>query len=113
MDVYCKRCGEPWDLYGVNHGDMTLTESRHFWEGEGCPSCYGKEPCTEECDCEECEQFDRSILICLANKDKRLAHRPFRAELTSTLHELLGDDTDGLAAELEDAEFMLGSNFWD
>ena len=23
MDVYCKRCGEPWDLYGVNNGDMT------------------------------------------------------------------------------------------
>jgi hypothetical protein len=29
------------------------------------------------------------------------------------LHGLLGDDVDGLAAELEDAEFMLGSDFWE
>ena len=85
MDVYCKRCGEPWDVYGVDHGDMTEDERRRFWSGEGCPSCYGKP----------------------------VKNRPFRAELTTALHEALGDDTDGLAAELEDAEFLLGEEFWD
>lgn len=85
MDVYCKRCGEPWDLYGVEHGDMTDDERRRFWAGEGCPRCYGKP----------------------------VAKRPFRAEVTSVLHDLLGDDLDGLAAELDDAEFMLGKEFWD
>ena len=85
MDVYCKRCGEPWDLYGVLHGDLTDTERDRFWRGEGCPSCHGK----------------------------AVEKRPLRAELTTALHDLLGDDVDGLAAELEDAEFMLGGEFWD
>jgi hypothetical protein len=84
MDVYCKRCGEPWDLYGVQHGDMTATERDSFWSGEGCPSCHGK----------------------------AVEKRPLRADLTSALHEILGDDVDGLAAELEDAEFLLGGEFW-
>ncbi len=83
MDVYCKRCGEPWDLLGVNDGDMTATERDRFWRGEDCPSCHGK----------------------------AVEKRPFRAELTTVLHDLLGDDVDGLAAELEDAEVMLGGEF--
>lgn len=85
MDVYCKRCGEPWDLYGVEHGDMTPVERKRFWAGMGCPSCYGKP--IEKC--------------------------PLRAELTATLHDVLGDDLDGLAAELDDAEFWLGKEFWE
>lgn len=85
MDTYCKRCGEPWDLYGVEHGDMTETEKERFWRGDDCPSCYGKP----------------------------VEKRPFRAELTTALHGLLGDDLDGLASELEDAEFMLGEKFWE
>ncbi len=84
MDVYCKRCGEPWDLYGVEHGDLTAEERDRFWRGEDCPSCHGK----------------------------AVEKRPFRAELTTVLHDLLGDDVDGLAAELEDAEVMLGGEFW-
>ena len=85
MDVYCKRCGEPWDLYGVEHGDMDDDERRRFWAGEGCPSCYGKP----------------------------VEKRPFRADLMGELHAVLGSDIDGLAAMMEDAEFMLGSGFWD
>ncbi len=84
MDVYCKRCGEPWDVYGVQHGDLTDEERQRFWKGEGCPACYGKP----------------------------VEKRPFRAEATAALHEVLGDDIDGLAAELDDAEFLLGEDFW-
>lgn len=29
------------------------------------------------------------------------------------MHEVLGDDLDGLAAELEDAEYLLGEKFWE
>ena len=85
MDLYCKRCGEPWEFYGVFHGDMTDEEKDRFLSGKGCPSCYGKE----------------------------VGNRPFRAELTAALHEVLGDDIDGLASELEDAEYMLGEKFWE
>jgi len=111
MDVYCKRCGEPWDVYGVEHGDLDDEERRRFWAGEGCPSCYGKEPCDREEPCEECSEWDG--VFCLASKSKALTRKPARAELTAALHEIMGDDIDGLAAELEDAEFLLGKEFWE
>lgn len=42
-DIYCARCGEPWDSYGITysmgHGDMTVEEAIMFKEGKGCPSC--------------------------------------------------------------------------
>lgn len=42
-DVYCSKCGEPWDYYGVKHGDMLPHERDKFLRGEGCPSCgFGK-----------------------------------------------------------------------
>jgi hypothetical protein len=64
---------------------MAEEERRRFWKGEGCPSCFGKP----------------------------IENRPFRAQLMSALHGILGDDIDGLASELEDAEHMLGKEFWE
>ncbi len=84
MDVYCKRCGEPFDLYGVNNDDLTEEERKRFWAGQGCPCCYGKP----------------------------VEKRPFRAELQEALEGILGDDYDGLAAEMEDAEAMFGDEFY-
>jgi len=45
-DVHCAKCGEPWDAYGVRHGDMTPEEAKRFWAGEGCPCCRTQDrPC--------------------------------------------------------------------
>jgi hypothetical protein len=38
-DVFCPVCGEPWDRYGIDHGDMTPEEASAFYRGEGCPAC--------------------------------------------------------------------------
>ncbi len=42
-DVYCAKCGEPWDSYGITYalgeGDLTVEEVRRFRRGEGCPNC--------------------------------------------------------------------------
>ena len=38
-DILCAVCGEPWDAYGVYHGDMTPDEAERFLAGEGCPAC--------------------------------------------------------------------------
>lgn len=38
-DISCAKCGEPWDAYGVSHGDMEPEEAERFLNGEGCPSC--------------------------------------------------------------------------
>ena len=85
MDIYCKRCGEPWEFDEVQHLGFSGEEKERFWKGQDCPHCHGKE----------------------------VEKRPFRAQLASALHEVLGDDIDGLAAEMDDAEFLLGEDFWD
>ena len=39
-DIYCAKCGEPWDAYGVYHcDDMDASEKKRFLRGEGCPAC--------------------------------------------------------------------------
>ena len=53
MDIYCKRCGEPWAL----PLEMTPQEERAFWRGEGCPCCLGKDPCPYPQACEECDKY--------------------------------------------------------
>jgi len=86
MDLYCKRCGEPWDFLGVTDClDMTHSEKDSFLKGDGCPCCAGK-PVEET---------------------------PLRAQLAAVAQELLGDDLDGLAAVMDDAEFLMGEAFWE
>ena len=51
MDLLCEVCNEPWDSYGVTHGDMAKWESRLFKHGAGCPCCEGDSP--EGLDSEE------------------------------------------------------------
>ncbi len=47
MDVYCAKCGEPWDYYGLMHGgDMEADEAHRFRRGEGCPCCRFGTTCT-------------------------------------------------------------------
>lgn len=83
MDVYCPRCGEPYELDYVQH-EISPEERRDFWAGKGCQSCKGKE----------------------------ITKKPVRAEISGVFREILGDDVDGIAAEMEDAESMLGKGFW-
>lgn len=40
-DIKCVVCGEPWDSYGITHGDMLPWEAKLFRAGAGCPSCEG------------------------------------------------------------------------
>lgn len=108
MDLYCKRCGEPWEMDYVQH-DMTILERVAFNKGDGCPCCIDKQICDLKIPCSECEHQQEDRYSCRLNKFKR----PYRAEIAEALGDLLGDDIDGLAAEMEDAEFSLGSKFWE
>lgn len=38
MDIYCPKCGAPWD-YPFDDA-MTSDQVRRFRRGEGCPSCH-------------------------------------------------------------------------
>ena len=41
-DLVCNICGEPWDSWGIRHGDMTEKELEKFLNGKGCPCCPKK-----------------------------------------------------------------------
>lgn len=43
-DIQCAVCREPFDAYGVTHGDMLKWEAKLFRQGAGCPSCQGVVP---------------------------------------------------------------------
>jgi len=43
-DILCRVCGEWWDAWGANHGDMVYWEYDLFKAGKGCSSCKGVRP---------------------------------------------------------------------
>ena len=100
MDIYCSRCGEPWDMWGARHGDMDSEEYYRMMAGRGCPCCFGKTACDKTMDCHDCSEYVR--YECQVNKSQALANRPLRAIAMAVAHEVLGDDIDGVAATLDD-----------
>jgi len=82
MDLYCQHCGEPWEISGLwdFEKDDYRGARQDFLDGIGCPSCkWGL---------------------------KEIKDRPRIAEFAQIAREELGDDIDGIAAELEDLEYM-------
>ena len=79
MDLYCQKCGEPWDLIYVLHEmdeDGDIGDAERFQNGEGCPVCaWGR---------------------------KSPKHPPHIARVATVLRDLLGDDVDCIAAEMDD-----------
>lgn len=78
MDIICTNCGEPWDIDHVLH-DAPQDFTRKGGVITKCPCCPkdGIEP----------------------NLDEKTK---LKLEAAAALGEILGDDIDGLACELED-----------
>lgn len=74
-DIYCARCGEPWDAYGVRNGDMEKREAKRFLKGEGCPSCNFGENCSS-CDGTGIDYVDYSKCTTCRDKGYVLAWSP-------------------------------------
>ena len=111
MDLLCERCGEPWEAYYVQC-DMTTTERERFHHGEGCPTCFGKEICTRDHPCFKEGEGDDDMFICEHDGPKgcKLGLRKplsnaFARQAQAAFRDVLGDDIDGLAAEMEDLGF--------
>ncbi len=81
MDTNCQHCGEPIDILELHDwpGGWEGKQATDFKKGKGCPTC---------------------------NWGEKQPHMPEHAELASIAHDLLGDDIDGIAAMLEDAEYL-------
>lgn len=86
MDIPCTQCGEPWDNHSFHdlaaELETTYTVIMRRFRSEGCAvfATWGVAPC----------EPDRHSLI--------------RSELA----DILGDDIDGYAAEMEDYAYLLG-----
>jgi len=82
MDVYCLNCGEPWDIFCLQDEpeEFKLAEE-NTGRIVACPCCEGKPQ-------------DLS------------PQQSGRLESISAVAELLGDDVDGLAAMLDDLEYL-------
>jgi hypothetical protein len=128
VDIYCTRCGEPWDIatfhevideqhadaiadlrethYGVRTADEVYGRNGHpdrwtsvksqayqadyerlFWKP--MLDRFHSEGCAATGWCPPCEP-----------------RRTARSMAASALYEIMGDDVDGIAAILEDAEYM-------
>lgn len=80
MDLYCQICGEPYDVWSLQ--DMSFSEAQDFKAGKGCPCCEGKKP-------KNMSAYQKNV-----------------TQLSSVAFDILGDDIDGIAAMMEDAEFF-------
>ena len=81
MDLPCINCGEPWDMDYVLHEaphEFTRTHGRI----DRCPAC----PAT--------------------GRPRLSAAKRAQLDAVATLADILGDDIDGLVAELEDLGFV-------
>ena len=76
MDLVCIRCGEPWDMDYVLHEDPGEFK-RRGGRIDRCPCCPKQKP-------------------------KHSPREQARLDAVAGLADLLGDDVDGLAAELAD-----------
>lgn len=82
MDIRCRRCGEPWgqdELHDTPDG-LSYEEASRLFRTEGCGVVFDGAPCAE------------------AGTET--------TEMIGVLTDLLGDDMDGLAADLEDAAYL-------
>jgi hypothetical protein len=41
-DIKCVICGEEWEVFGIDHGDMLPWQAKLFRQGAGCPICEGE-----------------------------------------------------------------------
>lgn len=92
MDVFCPICGEPWDndefhekqedgniIY--NPGKSVYSQNTDFFFTKGCGELFEGRPCKPQ----------------EKNNDGTLND----AEKSSILRDLLGDDIDGIASEMD------------
>ena len=104
-DIRCRVCGEPWDSYGVYHGDMDDEGRQIFLAGKGCPCCHGVKPVYCELDNSsipvDCNYF-------VNGKCKHAGKCDHKIRSDDKLEDFLSDLTD--SANTDDEPIKLLSN---
>lgn len=83
MDVYCPKCGEPWDIDTfhdvADERDLSFAQVSNDFAQRGCLALGTNHNITED---------------------------ELRASASDVLFDVLGDDIDGIASMLEDFEYF-------
>lgn len=86
MDIYCTRCGEPWDMDTLwdiaDERDITYNKAHRIFLKEGCKAIGADIDCIPQ--------------------GKQVS------AMYAVLADLMGDDVDGIASTLEDFEYLHG-----
>ena len=85
MDIRCRFCGEPFDAYSLHDAGMTYARASALWRRYGCGL------------------FDHAW----DGRELGACKRSGASPVIGMLTDLMGDDIDGLASELEDLAGML------
>lgn len=118
MDLYCPKCGEPWDFDSLHDEAQARYAIPYYVEGT-----KNKNPAYDEDAYQAiyrqvsakfrtngCEALSTAFDISHGSPDPDDAERDrtyglTRAEAASALYDILGDDMDGAAAMLDDMSF--------
>lgn len=113
MDVHCSTCGEPWDIYHLQHDAVWETsipqgddEYQKYlvdkWKGLSTDKKLTPE--YREAFKESGYEFGNSMvnLVHCPSCPKDAKRDPDAEALRSEIENLLGDDTDGIASSFED-----------
>lgn len=106
MDTHCTTCGEPWDVYHLQHDAVYETDLTHD-QAKAWKSLPPKKRLSKHFRQQFQNagyQFGASIMVLLRCPccPKGAKPDPEKAAIKAELANLLGDDEDGLAATFED-----------
>jgi len=93
MDIYCTRCGEPWELDFIHDRVDEMKQ-----DGE---TVNGQEPTFKRVK----DDFIRRGCVALGGGHCE-SSPSLRTEAMSALADVLGDDVDGIASMMDDLDFM-------
>lgn len=97
MDIYCGKCGEPWDMDEI-HDEIDNRCDGRTPDGDAYRELYD----TVKADffARGCAAFTFAADACVGAGDAN------RAAIASVLYDAFGDDLDGVASDLADAEWL-------
>lgn len=113
MDIYCKTCGEPWEMDTLHEvvdarmwaGDLPTAKHPGVLHGEEYESY--RETYGSNYDIVRSDFYLNGCKAMTGYGSSWCEPKPSaRTDAMSTLIDLMGDDLDGIASMMEDAEYM-------
>lgn len=100
MDIYCVKCGEPWDLDSL-HDEVELRRAGPAYGG----SEHDQSKPYEQLFGEVRKDFTRKGCVAIGGTACQPV-KSARTAIAAEISDLLGDDIDGAASLLDDAAYL-------